>query len=120
MEHSELKDRIQGLNEIDEFNFYMLKLFFKSLRNCYATLYDLVLKNFDKLKNPRSTTQVPLSFFCRFCFKHHFYFYGMKSAQHEHVIPVLFKSIDRIMPKNRQIKIILLWVKTLYFRVQKS
>ena len=74
MEHSELKDRIQGLNEIDEFNFYMLKLFFKSLRNCYATLYDLVLKNFDKLKNPRSTTAVPLSFFYCFCFKHHFYF----------------------------------------------
>lgn len=73
MEHSELKDRIQGLNEIDEFNFYMLKLFFKSLRNCYATLYDLVLKNFDKLKNPRSSTQVPLSFFFRFCFKPFFF-----------------------------------------------
>ena len=69
MEHSELKDRIQGLNEIDEFNFYMLKLFFKSLRNCYAALYDLVLKYFDKVTIPRSTTQVPLSFFCRFCFK---------------------------------------------------
>lgn len=119
MEHSELKDRIQGLNEIDEFNFYMLKLFFKSLRNCYATLYDLVLKNFDKLKNPRSSTQVPLSFFCRFCFKP-FLFYGMKSAQHEHVLHALFKSVDRIMPKNRQMKIILLWVKILYFRVQRS
>ena len=119
MEHSELKDRIQGLNEIDEFNFYMLKLFFKSLRNCYATLYDLVLKNFDKLKNPRSSTQVPLSFFCRFCFKP-FLLYGMKSAQHEHVLHALFKSVDRIMPKNRQMKIILLWVKILYFRVQRS
>lgn len=69
VEHSELKDRIQGLNEIDEFNFYMLKMYFKSLRNCYATLYDLVLKNFDKLKNPRSTTTVPLSFFLTVCFK---------------------------------------------------
>lgn len=65
----QIKDFVQGLSEIDEANFYILKLFFKTLRNCYATVYDLMLKNYDRIQNPRSSSVIPSTFFCSICFK---------------------------------------------------
>ena len=60
---SEIRDYIQAVMEIDESQFYSLKLYVKSLRNIYASIYDSTWKNIDNLQNPRHSTDSISSFF---------------------------------------------------------
>lgn len=60
---SDIRDYIKAVMEIDESQFYSLKLYVKSLRNIYASIYDSTWKNMDKLQNPRHSTDSISSFF---------------------------------------------------------
>lgn len=68
MDKPYLKDIFQTLIEIDTSQFYSLKLFFKSIRDIYATIYDMMIKNYDKIQNPRHSNDSTSSFFYRVCF----------------------------------------------------
>ena len=50
-----LQDYRVALAEMDEKKFYSLKIVVAELRNLYATVYDIMLKNLEKIKTPRST-----------------------------------------------------------------
>lgn len=44
----------QTLMELDERQLLELKLTVSEMRNHYAALYDLIVKNFEKIRKPRS------------------------------------------------------------------
>ena len=50
-----LQDYRVALAEMDEKKFYSLKIVVAELRNLYATVYDIMLKNLEKIKTPRNT-----------------------------------------------------------------
>jgi len=50
-----VEDFRNTLNEIDEKEFLSLRLVVCELRNHYATLHDVITKNLDKIKKPRSS-----------------------------------------------------------------
>lgn len=56
-------DIFQTLIEVDTAQFYTLKLFIKSIRDLYATIYDTMIKNYDKIMNPRHSNDSTSSFF---------------------------------------------------------
>lgn len=49
-----IEDYRQAVRELDEKEFVSLRLICCEVRNHYASLHDLVLKNIDKIKKPRS------------------------------------------------------------------
>ena len=59
----DIRDHIQAVVEIDESQFYSLKLYLKSLRNIYASFYDSTWKNMEILQNPRHSAESISSFF---------------------------------------------------------
>ncbi|XP_064402317.1 proteasome activator complex subunit 3-like isoform X2 [Halichondria panicea] len=50
-----LDDYRRGINEYDEKVFLSFKIMLMELRNIYAILYDVIIKNFEKIKQPRSS-----------------------------------------------------------------
>ena len=44
-----------ALGEMDEKKFYSLKIVVSELRNLYTTIYDILLKNLEKIKTPRNS-----------------------------------------------------------------
>lgn len=50
-----LQDYRVALAEMDEKKFYSLKIVVSELRNLYTTIYDILLKNLDKIKTPRNS-----------------------------------------------------------------
>jgi len=50
-----VEDYRRTIQEIDEKEFLSLRLVVAELRNHYATLHDMVTKNLDKIKSPRSS-----------------------------------------------------------------
>jgi hypothetical protein len=55
-----IEDYWQSIRELDEKEYTNLKLCSNDLRNSYAILYDMILKNLDKIKKPRSSHAVSL------------------------------------------------------------
>ncbi len=52
---SQQEDYRRTIQEIDEKEFLSLRLVVAELRNHYATLHDMVTKNLDKIRTPRSS-----------------------------------------------------------------
>eukprot|EP00800_Vazella_pourtalesii_P015272 TRINITY_DN4091_c1_g3_i1.p1 TRINITY_DN4091_c1_g3~~TRINITY_DN4091_c1_g3_i1.p1 ORF type:complete len:262 (-),score=58.00 TRINITY_DN4091_c1_g3_i1:116-901(-) len=50
-----LQDYRIALGEMDEKKFYSLKIVVSELRNLYTTIYDILLKNLEKIKTPRNS-----------------------------------------------------------------
>jgi len=50
-----VEDYRRTVKELDEKEFVSLRLVLCELRNQYATLHDLIIKNIDKIKKPRTT-----------------------------------------------------------------
>jgi len=50
-----ISDYRRTINELDEKEFVSLRLVLCELRNQYSTLYDLITKNMEKIKKPRSS-----------------------------------------------------------------
>lgn len=50
-----VEDYRRTVKELDEKEFVSLRLVLCELRNQYATLHDLIIKNLDKIKKPRTT-----------------------------------------------------------------
>lgn len=59
----DIMDYQQLVIEIDETQFYTLKLFIKTFLNICLSIYDMYLKNLDRLQNPRNSTDSISSFF---------------------------------------------------------
>ena len=56
-------DYRQAVVEIDISQFYFLKLSLKMLLNICLSIYDVFMKNLDRLHNPRSSSETSSSFF---------------------------------------------------------
>ena len=56
-------DYRQAVVEIDISQFYFLKLSLKMLLNICLSIYDVFMKNLDRLQNPRSSSVTSSSFF---------------------------------------------------------
>uniref|UniRef100_F7FF79 Proteasome activator complex subunit 1 n=1 Tax=Macaca mulatta TaxID=9544 RepID=F7FF79_MACMU len=52
-------DYRQLVHELDEAEYRDIRLMVMEIRNAYAVLYDIILKNFEKLKKPRGETKSP-------------------------------------------------------------
>ncbi|XP_006760918.1 PREDICTED: proteasome activator complex subunit 1 [Myotis davidii] len=50
-------DYRQLVHELDEAEYRDIRLMVMEIRNAYAVLYDIILKNFEKLKKPRGETK---------------------------------------------------------------
>ncbi|TKC38199.1 hypothetical protein EI555_015795, partial [Monodon monoceros] len=50
-------DYRQLVHELDEAEYWDIRLMVMEIRNAYAVLYDIILKNFEKLKKPRGETK---------------------------------------------------------------
>lgn len=50
-------DYRQLVHELDEAEYQEIRLMVMEIRNAYAVLYDIILKNFEKLKKPRGETK---------------------------------------------------------------
>ncbi|XP_052589139.1 proteasome activator complex subunit 1 isoform X1 [Peromyscus californicus insignis] len=50
-------DYRQLVHELDEAEYQDIRLMVMEIRNAYAVLYDIILKNFEKLKKPRGETK---------------------------------------------------------------
>ncbi len=48
-----VEDYLQSIHELDEKEFFNLRLCVLDLRNNYAILQDMIVKNIEKLKKPR-------------------------------------------------------------------
>jgi hypothetical protein len=55
LKHPAVEDYRQAVTELDEKEYIDLRLAWKDLRNNYAVLYDMILKNFEKIVRPRSS-----------------------------------------------------------------
>jgi hypothetical protein len=55
LKHPTVEDYRQAVVELDEKEYIDLRLAWKDLRNNYAVLYDMILKNFEKIVRPRSS-----------------------------------------------------------------
>lgn len=53
-QYPHIDDFRMGIKELDEKEFFSLRLIVAELRNHYATLHDLISKNGDKIRKPRS------------------------------------------------------------------
>jgi hypothetical protein len=49
-----LEDFLIGVHELDEKQYFDLKYGIHELRNNYATLFDKIQKNYEKINTPRS------------------------------------------------------------------
>lgn len=54
-QYPHIDDFRMGIKELDEKEFFSLRLIVAELRNHYATLHDLISKNGDKIRKPRSS-----------------------------------------------------------------
>lgn len=54
-QYPHIEDYRRAIQELDEKEFFSLRLIVAELRNHYATLHDLISKNGDKIRKPRST-----------------------------------------------------------------
>lgn len=54
-QYPHIDDYRRAIKELDEKEFFSLRLIVAELRNHYATLHDLISKNGDKLRKPRSS-----------------------------------------------------------------
>lgn len=63
IESPSVLDYRQYVVEIDETQFYCLKLFVKTLLNIYLSLYDMFLKNLERLENPRPSKDSVVSLY---------------------------------------------------------
>lgn len=54
-QYPHIDDYRRAIQELDEKEFFSLRLIVAELRNHYATLHDLISKNGDKLRKPRSS-----------------------------------------------------------------
>uniref|UniRef100_A0A8C3SJB3 Proteasome activator PA28 C-terminal domain-containing protein n=1 Tax=Chelydra serpentina TaxID=8475 RepID=A0A8C3SJB3_CHESE len=50
-------DYRQLVHELDEAQYTEIRLMVMEIRNLYAILYDIVVKNFEKIKKPRGETK---------------------------------------------------------------
>lgn len=55
-----IEDYRRSVQELDEKEYLSLWLVLCEVRNRYSTLHDIVTKNIDKIKKPRSTNSVSL------------------------------------------------------------
>eukprot|EP00126_Sphaerothecum_destruens_P006090 Sdes_comp19208_c0_seq2m10077 len=55
LKYPHLDDYVRSVEELDEKELLNLKLCLIDLRNNYAILYDMITKNMEKIKKPRST-----------------------------------------------------------------
>jgi len=60
IKYPNMGDYSQSIRELDEKEYSNLKLCGSDLRNSYAILYDLIIKNLDKIKRPRSSNTASL------------------------------------------------------------
>jgi proteasome activator subunit 3 (PA28 gamma) len=60
IKYPNLGDYHQAVRELDEKEYNNLKLCSNDLRNSYAILYDMIMKNLDKIKKPRSSNTASL------------------------------------------------------------
>ena len=51
-------DYASCISQVDESQFFNIKLSLQNLRNSYALLYDLVIKNLEKLQAPSPHTDL--------------------------------------------------------------
>ncbi|VVC30370.1 Proteasome activator pa28, N-terminal domain,Proteasome activator pa28, C-terminal [Cinara cedri] len=49
-----IEDYRRAINELDERTYLNMALTVREIRNHYSTMHDIVIKNFDKIKKPRS------------------------------------------------------------------
>lgn len=54
-QYPHIDDYRRAIQELDEKEFFSLRLIVAELRNHYATLHDLISKNGDKIRKPRSS-----------------------------------------------------------------
>ncbi|GLD71732.1 proteasome activator complex subunit 3-like isoform X2 [Lates japonicus] len=54
------EDYRRTVSEIDEKEYISLKIIVSELRNQYVTLHDMILKNIEKIKKPRSSNSEAL------------------------------------------------------------
>lgn len=50
-----MEDYRRAVEELDERQYLSMSLTMHEIRNRYSTLHDIVIKNFDKIKKPRSS-----------------------------------------------------------------
>lgn len=50
-----IEDYRRAVEEIDETQYLLMALAMHEIRNGYSTLHDIVIKNLDKIKKPRSS-----------------------------------------------------------------
>ncbi|XP_003392061.2 PREDICTED: proteasome activator complex subunit 3-like [Amphimedon queenslandica] len=60
IKYPHLTDFRRAINEYDEKVFFSFQLILTELRNIYVVLYDVIIKNYLKLKTPRSTNSSSL------------------------------------------------------------
>ncbi|KAG9390402.1 subunit of proteaseome activator complex [Carpediemonas membranifera] len=56
IKHPEVEDYIRALVEMDEKELLNFRINYNDLKNNYQVLYDILLKNMDKIRKPRGTT----------------------------------------------------------------
>eukprot|EP01125_Pyxidicula_operculata_P022635 TRINITY_DN941_c0_g3_i1.p1 TRINITY_DN941_c0_g3~~TRINITY_DN941_c0_g3_i1.p1 ORF type:complete len:248 (+),score=41.49 TRINITY_DN941_c0_g3_i1:34-744(+) len=54
LKHPRVEDFSEGVGEVDQKFYYEMVVSLRDLRNIYATLFDLIQKNYDKIIKPRS------------------------------------------------------------------
>ncbi|KAJ5076881.1 hypothetical protein M0811_00199 [Anaeramoeba ignava] len=60
--HPEIEDYKRSLYELDQDQIFNLQITYRDMAQDYAVLYDLIMKNLEKLKNPRSEAHLPTMF----------------------------------------------------------
>lgn len=55
MKYPLIEDYRRAIEEFDERIYLLMSLNMIEIRNHYSTLHDIVMKNFDKIKKPRSS-----------------------------------------------------------------
>ena len=60
IKYPHVQDYERCIAELDEKEYVNLKLCSIDLRNNYAILYDMIVKNLDKIKRPRSSNTVAM------------------------------------------------------------
>ena len=56
-------DYRQYVVELDETQFFSIKVFIKTLLNIYLSFYDMFLKNLERLENPRPSKDLATSLY---------------------------------------------------------
>lgn len=55
MKYPLIEDYRRAVEELDERQYLSMSLTMLEIRNRYSTLHDIVMKNFEKIKKPRSS-----------------------------------------------------------------